>query len=163
MGNLLRQDRGVLVHPRLRLFAVQMASQSPYNWLLVTGVRTQADVEAKYAQGRTAPGPHAGEPGYPPLGETVTNVHTLALAPHALRVTPAGTFGCAIDLQYFLPDGLHLAEGKVPEEQLVYRGMGEQAEKAGLAWGGRFIHLFDQAHVELPDWRAYPLPPPETA
>lgn len=155
MGKLLRVDRLYQVHPRLRLFAQQMADSSNQTWLVVTGVRGQHEVDLKYAQGRTAPGPHAGEAGYPPLGETITNVSSMAKAPHAMRVYPNGTWGCAVDLQFFVQGTMSLAEGKEPAEVAVYLELGELAEKAGLVWGGRFTRV-DQAHVETPDWRNFP-------
>lgn len=157
---LLYSVRLKLVHPRLALFAQQLAEQSPRKWGVITGARTQADVDAKYALGRTKRGPHAGEVGHPPLGDIVTHVHSLEQAPHAVRRTPEGSYSCAVDLQFVLPEGGGLAEGHIPEEKDVYLEMGLMAEQAGLVWGGRFKSIFDQAHVELPDWRRYPLDPP---
>lgn len=162
MGRLLRTDRLRQVHPELALFALQWAEEHLGTWMVVTGERCLADVLAKYAVGRTTPGPHAGEQGHPTLGETVTNVSTLEKAPHAARVTPSGLYACAVDLQFFTGRGLELAAGETAEQRTVYLEMGEAAEKAGLVWGGRFKRLFDQAHVELLDWRRYPLPAPGT-
>lgn len=151
-------ERLDLVHPELAAF-VDLLAEAEQDWVVVTGIRTPAQVTVKWAEGRTTPGPHAGEPGYPELGETVTEVRTLQSAPHAIRVTPQGLYGCAVDVQYLLPSG-KLSEGGTAAEQAVYLRMGQLAEAHGLRWGGRFKRV-DQAHVELVAWRSYPLPNPD--
>lgn len=147
------------MHPDLVAFAHKMAESSPEDWVVVTGIRTQVEVDAKWAEGRSQPGPHAGESGFARLGQTVTNVRDLQQAPHALRQTPQGPYGCAVDLQ-FIGEKTSLSPGATPEDRAVYLWMGEFAEKSGFTWGGRFARIFDQAHVELKDWKQYPLPPP---
>ena len=157
MSELRHAERLAGVHPSLAAFARLVASRAAVDWCVVTGVRTLPGVLEKYAQGRTTPGPHAGEPGYPPLGLTITNVRTLEGAPHAERMTPEGLYGCAMDMQFFLQGGSRLAGGDAPGEVLVYRWYGAAAETQGLTWGGRFSKV-DMAHVELKAWRTYPLP-----
>ena len=156
MSELRHPERLYSVHPELCAFFRLMVAQSPHDWCIVTGIRGLAAVQEKFAVGRTVPGPHAGEPGFPPMGQTITNVSSLEHAPHAERMTPAGLYGCAGDAQFFLPDGT-LAEGRSQQEQSVYRWYGELAEAQGLVWGGRFSKR-DLAHVELRLWRSYPLP-----
>ncbi len=155
MSELLHAERLYSVHPDLRAFARLVAANSSYDWVVVTGIRSLAGVQEKYAIGRTVPGPHAGEPGYRALGLTVTNVSTLDKAPHAERVTPVGLYGCAVDLQ-FMHAG-KLAAGDTHEEQAVYAWYGALAGQLGLTWGGQFTKV-DQAHVEVFAWRDYPLP-----
>jgi hypothetical protein len=157
MSELRHVERLLGVHPKLTAFARLVASQSPVDWCVVTGVRSLAGVLEKYAQGRTTKGPHAGAPGYPPLGLTITNVSTLEGAPHAERLTPEGLYACAVDLQFLTHSGGKLASGDSPAEVATYRWYGALAEAQGLLWGGRFTKV-DQAHVELPHWRLYPLP-----
>lgn len=142
------------VHPDLRRFAFDAANDALLDLFVVTGARTQTDVTRKYAEGRTSPGPHAGEPGYPELGEIVTNAMHLAQTAHSVRLTPEGRFGCAIDLQFISAGKLN--DGKSEADQALYRWMGELAESRGFTWGGRFPKV-DQAHIELKAWRAYPL------
>jgi hypothetical protein len=157
MAELFHAERLALpspVHPRLAALARKLASASPFDLCVVTGVREAAGVAEKWAQGRTAPGPHAGEPGYPPLGLTVTRVSTLEHAPHALRVTPDGVFGTAMDLQFQVKG--RLLEGRLLVEQAAYTALGEMAELDGFTWGGRFAAK-DLAHYELRNWRTFPL------
>jgi D-alanyl-D-alanine carboxypeptidase len=143
------------VHARLSTLARKLASISVYDLCVVTGVRDAAEVAQKWAMGRTTRGPHAGEPGYPLLGLTVTNVNEMGHAPHALRMTPEGLYGCAVDLQ--LVHGGKLLEGRIASESAIYQALGQAAEKDGFTWGGRFTKV-DLAHYELPGWRAFPLP-----
>lgn len=156
MGRLLGTDKLQRVHPTLDGFVRQWVEDSALDWMVVTGARTQAEVDAKWAEGRTKPGPHAGETGYPELGLTVTQVRTLHDAPHAVRVTPEGLYACAVDLQFLASPG-KLSEGKTLTDVATYRGYGLAGEKAGFVWGGRFSKV-DQAHLELVSWRSYALP-----
>jgi hypothetical protein len=156
VSELLRPGLLAVVHPELAGFARLIAAESPHDWMVVSGERTLEGVLLKYAEGRTRPGPYAGRPGYPPLGLTTTQVRTLEGAPHARRVTPAGLYACAVDMQYLVAPG-RLASGSTQAEQAVYRWYGERAEGLGLVWGGRFPKV-DQAHVQLKDWRDFPLP-----
>jgi hypothetical protein len=156
VGRLLKPERLFQVHPELRAFAVDFSQRNDCDWMVVTGARTKAQVAEKYAIGRTVQGAHAGQPGYPPMGQTVTNVASLEHAPHAIRETPAGPYSCAVDMQFLLPDG-SLAPGTNQAQQDIYALYGAAAEAAGFVWGGSFRHLFDQAHVELFHWKNFPL------
>jgi hypothetical protein len=155
MSELRHPERLYSVHPELCAFMKLVVATSPYDWCIVTGIRSLAGVQEKYAVGRTTPGPHAGEPGYPPLGQVLTNVSSLEHAPHAERRTPAGVYGCAVDAQFFYEG--RLSAGETTAEQSIYRWYGHLAESQGHVWGGRFGNV-DQAHVELRLWRSYPLP-----
>lgn len=157
MAELHNPDRLVLplpVHPRLAALARKLAGASTFDLCVVTGVRDSKGVAEKWALGRTAPGPHAGELGFPLLGETVTKVRSLEHAPHALRRTPDGLYGTAIDLQFVIKG--RLLEGRLLSEVAAYHLLGELAEADGFVWGGRFTNV-DQAHFELRNWRDFPL------
>lgn len=160
MGNLLREERLALVHPSLAAFIRGFVKGSPWDWMVVTGARTQEEVNLAWAKGRTTAGPFAGEPGHPPLGEVVTHVRSLEKAPHAIRATPEGAFSCAVDLMFF-SDHCALSPGTSREDRAVYQAYGEAVMEAGLVWGGVFTGLVDLSHAENPRWREFPLFTPQ--
>lgn len=111
---------------------------------------TQADL---YAKGRTLPGPHAGEPGFPAMGLTVTAARSLHETPHgrgaAMDIMPAvvnhdGSAVVAV-----------LSDVRDAHILALYTDYGLIAEKRGLVWGGRWKRK-DYAHVEMTGWRALP-------
>lgn len=62
--------------------------------------------------------------------------------------------GGALDVYGYEPgDGWKLALN----DRAKFTAIGEAAEKHGLKWGGRFSK-FDGPHIEVPDWRALPMP-----
>lgn len=152
---LLHTERLRWVHPRLVDLARLLASQSAIDLCVVTGGRNAEDARRKWSEGRTTPGPHAGEAGYPELGQTVTNCQTIGQTAHAIRTTPAGDYGCAVDLQYVGRDG-KLLDTNTAANRALYESAGLLAEGEGFRWGGRFPK-YDAAHYEIPNWRAYPL------
>lgn len=96
------------------------------------GVRTVAQQVARYAQGRTAPGP------------IVTNANgTTKPSNHQVQ---ADGFGHAVDC-CFLVNGVPSWDIHLP-----WKAYGACAEALGLAWGGNWTTtaLHDLPHVELP-------------
>ncbi len=120
--------------------------------------KDDAGQAALFAKGRTAPGPHAGDSGYPPLGLTVTNARTLKDTPHGR--------GCAGDAYPAILNGARdtviaiYADDRDPKVDLLFHAYGIIAEDNGLTWGGRWRRK-DKPHVEVPDWRKLPLPQPK--
>ncbi len=118
------------------------------------GVRTDEAVQAAlYAQGRTSPGPRAGEDGFPALGLTVTNARTLADTPH-------GRAAAADALPAVVKNGVVVAvlvDDRDTKVRLMFEAYGLLAEQHGLEWGGRFKGK-DRPHVQCPNWRSLPMP-----
>jgi hypothetical protein len=156
MAVLHHIERLANVHPKLIAFSRKLAAASAIDVCVVTGVRDALSVAAKWNEGRVSPGPHAGEPGYPKLGLTVTAVRTVVEAPHAKRWTPEGYFGCAVDLQFQTEHG-QLLDTDTPAHLTLYESLGLLAEAEGFVWGGHFSRRLDAGHVELKNWRLYPL------
>ena len=104
---------------------VQKAAQSGISIKIISGLRTYAEQDALYAQGRTKP------------GAKVTNA-------------PGGysnhNFGIAFDIGVF--------EGsKYLEESVKYKAVGALGMDLGLEWGGNWKSLVDQPHFQLrPKW-----------
>ncbi len=105
---------------------------------VIEGLRTTERQQEIYAEGRTTPGPYAGQPGHPPLGSTVTNcdgVHTKSNH----QAHPDG-YGHAVDCGF---NGPHPYAGD-------FHAFGLALEAAGLKWGGRFHSPVDIDHAEMP-------------
>jgi peptidoglycan LD-endopeptidase CwlK len=104
---------------------VQKAAQSGINIKVISGLRTYAEQEALYAQGRTKP------------GAKVTNVRG-GYSNH--------NFGIAFDIGVF--------EGsKYLADSVKYKAVGALGMDLGLEWGGNWKSLVDQPHFQLrPKW-----------
>lgn len=106
---------------------VQKAEQSGIRIKIISGLRTYAEQNELYAQGRTKPGPK------------VTNA-------------PGGysnhNFGIAFDVGVF--------EGtKYLSESIKYKAVGVLGMDLGLEWGGNWKTIVDQPHFQLrPAWAA---------
>lgn len=120
------------VHPDLiaalvRVFDEMDADKAPL--FIVSGVRTQAEQMALYAQGRTV------------KGAIVTYKdgirHRSNHQPHADH------YGHAVDVAFLGPQPF--------DPRHPWEALGELAESLGLIWGGRFLGLRDLGHLELPD------------
>jgi len=106
--------------------------------MVIVGLRTDAQQAADYAQGRTTPGPNAGQPGHPPLGATVTNCN--GVTTRSNHQAQADGYGHAADCGFV---GDHPYAGD-------FHAFGLRLEAAGLKWGGRFHAPVDLDHAELP-------------
>lgn len=114
------------VHPRLYAAIVNILHELPM--FVVKGVRTAQEQARLYAQGRTTP------------GKIVTYRdgirHKSNHQPHE------DGFGYAVDLAFL---------GKTPfDDAHPWDIYGAKVETAGLIWGGRWSHLRDLPHAELP-------------
>lgn len=97
--------------------------------LLVTcTARSNAEQAALYAQGRTQPGP---------------------IVTHAQAGQSAHNYGLAMDC-YPMHNGKPDLAGTFAEGWKVY---GEEAEKAGLEWAGKWVHFRELPHVQHLDWK----------
>ena len=121
------------VHPVLveKVKRILHASAELGHPMLVTdGVRTEAQQQALYAKGRTAP------------GKKVTNADGVrAKSNHQVK---ADGFGHAVDLAF-------LADGKPSwAEHHPWMLLGAMAVALGLVWGGHW-RTPDRPHIELPE------------
>lgn len=95
---------------------------------IVSGLRTIAEQNKLYAQGRKD------------KGNIVTNAMG-GQSPH--------NFGCAVDL---VPLN---KSGQINwNDNHGFAEIGVAAESIGLVWGGKFKSIVDLPHVESPSWRA---------
>jgi peptidoglycan LD-endopeptidase CwlK len=112
------------VHPKLAAIITQILNELPM--FVAQGVRTVAQQQALYAQGRTAPGHIVTYKD----GINYRSNHQ----PH-----PDG-LGYAVDLAWL---------GAEPFSDIAPWGSyGEKVESAGLIWGGRW-KMVDRPHAEL--------------
>ena len=112
------------VRPIARVL-VQKAAQNGIKIKIISGMRTYAEQEKLYAQGRTQPGPK------------VTN----ARGGHSNH-----NFGIAFDVAVF--------EGtKYLSKSTKYKAVGALGLDLGLEWGGNWKSIVDQPHFQLrPAW-----------
>lgn len=143
VGGTFHEERLRGVHPQLVLVVKAWEVQLPFHVLICSGVRSDAEQAALYAQGRTAP------------GKIVTNAPTAATSPHGRRFFNGEAWGCALDAVRCSDDG-HTAYWQDME---ALEEMATVAERLGMVWGGRWTTLKDWDHFELPDWKLWPHAP----
>ncbi len=127
MGQILKRERLVAVHPNLIAALERIAPRLPYNLLVSEGVRDNETQARYYAQGRFTP------------GKIITDAQTAADSAHG--------WGLALDV-------LVLVDGKTaPDGHFAWAAWGAEVEREGMGWGGRFAN-FDGPHMQMPNWRA---------
>lgn len=119
-------DLSPAVRPLVDAF-LYAATGAGLDLLVTCTARTLAEQAQLYAQGRTAP------------GKIVTN------APPG---ESAHNFGLAIDVVPII-NGKPDWEGAHP----VWAQAGNLGEAAGLEWAGRWVHMREMPHFQLPNWR----------
>jgi peptidoglycan LD-endopeptidase CwlK len=114
------------VDPRLREKVVKLLEvmqKKGHPMVVVQGLRTVEEQQALFAQGRTKP------------GKIVTYAD-------GVKVKSNHQSGRAADLTFLTPDF-----------QVTWKGpwslFGDEAERLGLRWGGRWVKPVDRPHVEL--------------
>ena len=106
---------------------VQKAAANGITIKVISGLRTYAEQDALYAQGRTAP------------GNKVTNVRG-GYSNH--------NFGVAFDIGVFSGNSYLAASPK-------YKAVGVLGMDLGLEWGGNWTSIVDEPHFQLrPSWAA---------
>lgn len=124
-----RSEKNILtLLPEVRPFARALVQKAALNGIrikVISGLRTYAEQDELYAQGRTAP------------GLKVTNSRG-GFSNH--------NFGIAFDIGVF--------EGqKYLAESVKYKAVGALGTDLGLEWGGNWKTLVDQPHFQLrPTW-----------
>ena len=119
-----------LCHPRLQLLAVQLVEESGKQGLMIKigeTLRTVAEQDALYAQGRTKP------------GSIVTNAPGSSYSSYH-------QWGTAFDI--FRNDGA----GPYNDSGNFFTRVGAIGAALGLEWGGNWKSIVDKPHFQLPDW-----------
>lgn len=116
------------LHPKVRAYAYALIEKAASNGIkikIISGLRTFAEQDALYAQGRTV------------KGQIVTN---------AKGGQSNHNFGIAFDVGVF--------EGaKYLDRSSKYESVGVLGEELGLEWGGNWITYKDEPHFQLrPAW-----------
>ncbi|HEY3703686.1 MAG TPA: M15 family metallopeptidase [Terracidiphilus sp.] len=101
--------------------------------LVVSGLRTAAQQDALFAQGRTAP------------GQVVTN----APAGHSMH-----NYGLAVDIVPYISGESGDLNWRAHTPQ--FQAMVDALKAKGLAWGGDWIHFKDEDHFQLSNVPANP-------
>lgn len=130
------------IHPELQRKAMQIIEAFKalgYELRVTDGVRTVAQQQALYAQGRTTPGPDVSPQR--PLGRTVTNAD--GVAKKSNHQPHDDGYGHAVDCTFWV-DG---APSWAPD--LPWTLYGSMAQLLGLKWGGSWARQ-DMPHIELP-------------
>lgn len=119
-----------LCHPRLQKLASQLTEECKSQGLMIEigeTLRTVAEQDALYAQGRTKP------------GEIVTNAK-------GSSYSSQHQWGIAFD--FFRGDG----KGAYDESGDFFGRVGTIGKQIGLGWGGDWHSIVDKPHLYLPDW-----------
>lgn len=119
-----------LLHPRVQPYARALyfkAREHDLTINIISGLRSYAEQDALYAQGRTRPG----------------NVVTNARGGYSNH-----NFGIAFDIGLF-------ERNQYLGESPMYKAVGTLGVELGLEWGGNWRTIVDQPHFQLrPDWAA---------
>lgn len=128
---LLHEERLQGLRPEVVHFCQIAALIVPWNVLIVSGRRTDAQQAVLYAEGRTAP------------GRICTRAEQACDTAHGR--------GAAVDLAPVV-DG-------IPDwkDASKYQELADIAEANGFTWGGRWPGLRDMDHFELSNWRDLPV------
>ena len=122
-------------HPDLKARVVTLIAtleQQGLDLVLTQGVRSVAQQQALFAQGRSKP------------GKIVTNCDGLVKVSN--HQPKADGYGYAVDVAWRI-DGVITWEGP------WYR-LGVLASEHGLIWGGSWLNFPDRPHLELTRWSA---------
>jgi len=123
-----------LCHPRLQAMAAQLVDECRAQGLIIKigeTLRTVAEQDALYAQGRTKP------------GNIVTNAR-------GSSYRSMHQWGVAFD--FYRNDGT----GAYNEAGDFFSRVGQIGKTLGLEWGGDWKSIKDKPHFQLPDWGSTP-------
>lgn len=113
------------VHPILigkAMAMIRLAADDGYTIRVTQGLRTFAEQDALYAQGRTRPGPRVSNA---PAGASAHN------------------YGAAVDVAF-------LVSGKLSWDVALYKNLGPWIKRVGgLEWGGDWSKFKDYPHIQL--------------
>lgn len=140
MATFSQRSRGNLqgVHPDLVRVLDAAIRDTPIDFTITEGVRSQARQQQLYAQGRTVSGPR------------VTNVDGMRNKSNH-QVKPDG-FGHAVDLYPFVDGAVRVNEPYVDAKlKVIARHIKATAVRLGvpITWGGDWKSPYDPPHFEL--------------
>ena len=133
-----------LCHPRLQKIAdvwIKACATEGITVAISETLRTAAEQDALYAQGRTKP------------GNIVTNAK-------GSSYRSQHQWGIAFDFYLKMDvdgDG-KIADDAYNDSKGHFRKAAEIGKKLGLAWGGDWSSIVDKPHLYLPDWGSTPTP-----
>lgn len=128
------------VHPHLVAVLLQAIKDSPFDFSITDGVRTTAQQQALYAQGRTAP------------GEVVTQAD--GVRNKSNHQAKADGYGHAVDLYPYVNGGIDWNDAS-GRQKLIAAHIKATGNKLGypITWGGDWTmaveHIVDRPHFEL--------------
>lgn len=138
-AKVFHRERLQGVHPKLVAFLDWWERNGDFPLVVTSGVRTEAEQRALYAQGRTT------------AGSIVTNAASASQTAHGR--------GGAIDVYPAVLNATGTAVAAVQDKDWTkFQLIGERAKAFGLAWGGDFKTLRDGPHLEVPGWQSIPMP-----
>lgn len=123
------------LHPRLQKKITELQEKCKQQGLIIgigECLRTAAEQDALYAQGRTKPGKKVTNC----KGSSYSSMHQWGVAFDIYRSDGKGA--------YYDKDGFFARVGKIGQE-------------IGLEWGGSWKSIVDMPHFQLPDWGSTPL------
>ena len=130
--NKISQQRLQTCDPILQLLAIEAAKESPYEFVITCGMRTIAEQQKLFAQGRTIP------------GKKVTNCDgVIKKSKH--NYSPSKAFDFAV-----------IINGELTWDEKYYNEMGEHFKKTAInfglkiSWGGDWKKFKDKPHIEIP-------------
>lgn len=126
------------LHPRLQIKAAQLKEQcrkQGINILFGECLRTSAEQDELYAQGRTKPGNIVTNA----KGSTYSSQHQWGIAVDFYLNQDVDGDGAKTD------DAFNNSSG-------LFERVGSIAETVGLGWGGNWSSFKDRPHLYLPDW-----------
>ncbi len=140
MSTLGKRSRESLkgVHPDLIRVMQEAIKECPIDFTITSGVRTTAEQQKLYAQGRTKPGPR------------VTNVDGVVRKSN--HQAKSDGFGYAIDLYPYVDGTVQVNNPKVKEwldtiaDHILKVAF---CLKVKIDWGGNWKSLVDRPHFEL--------------
>lgn len=126
------------IHPDLITVLVTAVKDSPYDFTITSGLRTTAEQQALYAQGRTKP------------GAIVTKAD--GVRNKSNHQAKADGFGYAVDLYPYYNGSVQVKGTEVNNRlKVISEHIKQTAKKLNInvEWGGDWKKLVDTPHFEL--------------
>lgn len=144
------KDNLVGVAPALVAVMVAAIVDTPFDYTIVEGARSEATQKMYYSWGRTVVNPNTGPLKGKPLGMIVTNAN--GVTKKSNHQPKADGKGRAVDIYPFF-DGKVQTEGKEVDRRLraIATHIKAKAKSMGISiiWGGDWRSPYDPPHIEL--------------
>lgn len=159
VSKVFHRERADGVDPRIQAFLDDWNANGPFPIKIVFGIRTLAQQQALWAEGRDPndPGTSATTSAdYPPHKGNVVDPSAIVTEADS-NVNSAHGHGGAIDAYPTDAAGLSAVTEYTSASAAQFQEYGRRAVAAGLVWGGNWATLKDYGHVETPDWQSLPV------